>query len=172
LSLQSFEVRDGHGVVDGCFVRFSGGQVWRDARQLRSLVNTKIRTEPFEDRGQIEVPLRNIVMEICRSGEERFRIVTPRMHGIHHSIVREEQNSNWSSGLTLWDWLHGTLRLNVPQDEITIGVPAYQDAKEVTLPKIIAMPFKEQRPTWNVPGDGVPTRAPVPMPMPPQRLLP
>jgi sterol desaturase/sphingolipid hydroxylase (fatty acid hydroxylase superfamily) len=42
-------------------------------------------------------------------------VVTPRMHGIHHSIVPEETDSNWSSGLTLWDWLHGTLRLNVPQ---------------------------------------------------------
>jgi sterol desaturase/sphingolipid hydroxylase (fatty acid hydroxylase superfamily) len=37
-------------------------------------------------------------------------IVTPRMHGIHHSTVREETDSNWSSGLTVWDWLHGTLR--------------------------------------------------------------
>src|SRR5438105_408251 len=71
-------------------------------------------------------------------------LVTPRMHGIHHSVVREETDSNWSSGLTLWDWLHGTLRLNVPQDEITIGVPAYRDPEEVTLPKILVMPFGEQ----------------------------
>ena len=42
-------------------------------------------------------------------------LVTPRMHGVHHSNVREETDSNWSSGLTVWDWLHGTLRLNVPQ---------------------------------------------------------
>ena len=38
----------------------------------------------------------------------------------------EETDANWSSGLTLWDGLHGTLRSNVPQDEITIGVPAYR----------------------------------------------
>jgi sterol desaturase/sphingolipid hydroxylase (fatty acid hydroxylase superfamily) len=68
-------------------------------------------------------------------------IVTPRTHGIHHSIVPEESNSNWSSGLAVWEWLHGTLRLNVPQDAITIGVPAYRDPKEVTLPKILVMPF-------------------------------
>jgi sterol desaturase/sphingolipid hydroxylase (fatty acid hydroxylase superfamily) len=42
-------------------------------------------------------------------------LVTPRLHGLHHSIVQGETDSNWSSGLTLWDWLHGTLRLNVPQ---------------------------------------------------------
>src|SRR5207249_30385 len=85
-------------------------------------------------------------------------VVTPRMHGIHHSVVPEEQNANWSSGLTVWDWLHGTLRLNVPQDAITVGVPGYQDPKDVTLPKVLAMPFTQQRPTCELPGDGVPTR--------------
>ena len=81
-------------------------------------------------------------------------VVTPRMHGIHHSVVKEETNSNWSSGLTLWDWLHGTLRLDVPQDAVVIGVPAYRDAGEVTLPKILAMPFGEERPTWALPEGG------------------
>jgi sterol desaturase/sphingolipid hydroxylase (fatty acid hydroxylase superfamily) len=97
-------------------------------------------------------------------------IVTPRMHGIHHSVVEEETNSNWSSGLTLWDRLHGTLRLNVPQQAVTIGVPAYRDPDEVTLPKILAMPFKDQRPTWQLLGDGQPTRPA--LPAPPDRLLP
>ncbi len=85
-------------------------------------------------------------------------IVTPRMHGIHHSIVREETNSNWSSGLTVWDQLHKTLRLNVPQDEITVGVPAYREPEDVELLKILAMPFGEQRPTWRLPNDGEPRR--------------
>jgi sterol desaturase/sphingolipid hydroxylase (fatty acid hydroxylase superfamily) len=86
-------------------------------------------------------------------------IVTPRMHGIHHSIVREETDSNWSSGLTVWDWLHGTLRLNVPQGEITIGVPAYSEPEEVELLKVLAMPFTEERETWHFPDDGRPVRS-------------
>lgn len=81
-------------------------------------------------------------------------IVTPRMHGIHHSIVREETDSNWSSGLTLWDYLHGTLRLNVPQEEITIGVPAYRQPEEVGLLQILVMPLTAERPAWLLPGDG------------------
>ncbi|MFN2513852.1 MAG: sterol desaturase family protein [Pyrinomonadaceae bacterium] len=85
-------------------------------------------------------------------------IVTPRMHGIHHSIIEEETNSNWSSGLTVWDWLHGTLMLNVPQKEITIGVPAYGNPEEVKLTDVLALPFREQRPSWELPGDGKPTR--------------
>ena len=96
-------------------------------------------------------------------------IVTPRMHGIHHSIVREETNSNWSSGLTIWDRLHGTLRLNVPQDKITIGVPAYREPDDVELLKILPMPFGEQRPTWQLPDDGEPRREA--LPGPPDNLL-
>jgi sterol desaturase/sphingolipid hydroxylase (fatty acid hydroxylase superfamily) len=79
-------------------------------------------------------------------------IVTPRMHGIHHSVVKEETNSNWSSGLTLWDRLHGTLRLDVPQEQITIGVPAYRDPADLSTARILLMPFRRQRPTWRWSG--------------------
>jgi sterol desaturase/sphingolipid hydroxylase (fatty acid hydroxylase superfamily) len=81
-------------------------------------------------------------------------VVTPRMHGIHHSTVKEETNSNWSSGLTVWDWLHGTLWLDVPQDAIDIGVPAYRDPREVGLVSMLALPFGEERPTWRLNGTG------------------
>ena len=76
-------------------------------------------------------------------------LVTPRMHGVHHSKIDAETNSNWSSGLTVWDWLHGTLRLNVPQEKIKIGIPAFQNARAVLLPAILAMPFREQPDYWK-----------------------
>ncbi|MEO8945202.1 MAG: sterol desaturase family protein [Gemmatimonadaceae bacterium] len=70
-------------------------------------------------------------------------IMTPRLHGIHHSIVSDELNSNWSSGLTIWDMLHGTLRTDVRQRDITIGVAGYQNPQSVTLPKMLKMPFTD-----------------------------
>lgn len=86
-------------------------------------------------------------------------IVTPRMHGIHHSTVHAEADSNWSSGLTVWDWLHGTLRLNVPQEKIVIGIPAYRAPEDVALAKILVMPFGEERPAWRLPdGSEQPAR--------------
>jgi sterol desaturase/sphingolipid hydroxylase (fatty acid hydroxylase superfamily) len=91
-------------------------------------------------------------------------IVTPRLHGIHHSMVREESDSNWSSGLTLWDWLHGTLKLNVPQQAITIGVPAYRQIEDVSFCKIMAMPFGTRPPIWQLPGDGEPEREALALP--------
>lgn len=32
-------------------------------------------------------------------------VVTPRMHGIHHSIIEQESDSNFGTALTLWDVL-------------------------------------------------------------------
>jgi sterol desaturase/sphingolipid hydroxylase (fatty acid hydroxylase superfamily) len=76
-------------------------------------------------------------------------VVTPRMHGIHHSDRFRETNSNWASLFTAWDYLHGTMLLDVPQNEITIGVPAYAHARDVTLGRILAMPFRRQRDDWQ-----------------------
>jgi sterol desaturase/sphingolipid hydroxylase (fatty acid hydroxylase superfamily) len=72
-------------------------------------------------------------------------IVTPRMHGIHHSVVDVETDSNWSTIFSFPDYLHGTLRLNVPQQMITIGVASCQSPEQVTLPRILELPFLPQR---------------------------
>ncbi len=85
-------------------------------------------------------------------------LVTPRLHGIHHSIAPEEVNSNWSSGLTLWDWLHATLRTEVPQHEITIGVEGFLDDAQVTFGKSLALPFVDEGQTAEY--DHVPVRQP------------
>lgn len=80
-------------------------------------------------------------------------IVTPRMHGIHHSDRLNETNTNWSSLVSWWDYLHGTILLNVPQAEITIGVPAYSAPSDVTIGKILLLPFKRQRRDFHL-ADG------------------
>jgi sterol desaturase/sphingolipid hydroxylase (fatty acid hydroxylase superfamily) len=76
-------------------------------------------------------------------------MMTPRLHGIHHSARQDETDSNWSSGSTLWDRLHGTLKTDVPQRALTIGVPAYRDPAELTLGNALALPFRPQRDTWR-----------------------
>jgi sterol desaturase/sphingolipid hydroxylase (fatty acid hydroxylase superfamily) len=74
--------------------------------------------------------------------------VTPRMHGIHHSTAADETNSNFASLLTIWDSIHGVLRLDVPQDAITIGVPAYQDPDDVTIDRLLVMPLRDVDDDW------------------------
>jgi sterol desaturase/sphingolipid hydroxylase (fatty acid hydroxylase superfamily) len=68
-------------------------------------------------------------------------LVTPRLHAIHHSVAVEEVNSNWSSGLTIWDWLHGTLRTRVAQDSIVIGVPGFRGDRDQELGNLLVHPF-------------------------------
>ncbi len=94
-------------------------------------------------------------------------LVTPRMHGIHHSIVQRETNSNWSTVFCWWDHLHRTLRLDIPQDAITIGVAAYREEAELTFGQLFVLPFRKQRP-WRLPDGDVPTRASLPA----DRLVP
>jgi len=79
-------------------------------------------------------------------------VVTPRMHGIHHSTRESETNTNWSSLLSWWDYVHRTLLLSVPQDDVVIGVPAYHRADDVTVGKILLMPFVRQRDYWQPPA--------------------
>jgi sterol desaturase/sphingolipid hydroxylase (fatty acid hydroxylase superfamily) len=69
-------------------------------------------------------------------------LVTPRLHGIHHSIIPEAVNSNWSSGLTVWDWLHGTLRTSVAQDSIVIGVVGLRSDRDQELSNALLLPFR------------------------------
>ena len=85
-------------------------------------------------------------------------VVTPRMHGIHHSIYLGEMNANWSSLLSIWDHLHRTLVLGVPQRDVTIGVPTCQQRSQVTLGRILLRPF-ERHPEDYGPAGRV-TRAP------------
>ena len=84
-------------------------------------------------------------------------IVTPRMHGIHHSIVRRETDSNWGTIFSWWDRLHQTWRVDVPQEQIEIGVAPYRDESELTVGRLWIMPFRAQR-EWRLPSGEVPVR--------------
>jgi sterol desaturase/sphingolipid hydroxylase (fatty acid hydroxylase superfamily) len=76
-------------------------------------------------------------------------LVTPRMHGIHHSQVKEENRSNFSVVFPWWDWLHRTLRLNIPQSQVAIGIAGYSAPNDNTLWQAHALPFERQRDYWR-----------------------
>ena len=77
-----------------------------------------------------------------------FFIVTPTLHGVHHSERRDETDSNYASLLSIWDVLHGTRRVGAPQLDITIGIPGRPDAGALTAGELLAMPFRRQRVSW------------------------
>lgn len=77
-----------------------------------------------------------------------YLFVTPRMHGIHHSMIKIEADSNFSIIFSFWDRIHNTVRLNINQNQIVTGVPAYADEKELTIGKLLKIPFTKIR-KWN-----------------------
>ena len=106
---------------------------------------------------------------------ERFLnrvVVTPRMHGIHHSEVRRENNSNFSVVFPWWDRLHRTLRLNVPQSQIVIGIPAYSGAADNGPARALLMPVRRQRDYWRRPDGARPERSQRDMNASPSRMEP
>jgi sterol desaturase/sphingolipid hydroxylase (fatty acid hydroxylase superfamily) len=91
-------------------------------------------------------------------------IVTPRMHGIHHSVRPSETESNWSSGLSVWDRLHRTLRLNVSQRSVVAGVVGFQSVDRVDLMKMLILPF-DMEVRLGEAGSGSPERPDARMPL-------
>jgi sterol desaturase/sphingolipid hydroxylase (fatty acid hydroxylase superfamily) len=75
----------------------------------------------------------------------RLVLVTPDMHRVHHSVRREEHDSNYGFALSLWDRLLRTYRA-VPQggqDGMVIGL-AWQDAEPTKLGWSLALPFRKK----------------------------
>jgi sterol desaturase/sphingolipid hydroxylase (fatty acid hydroxylase superfamily) len=87
-------------------------------------------------------------------------LVTPRMHGIHHSVVGDEVESNFSVVFRWWDALHRTLRLNVPQQDITIGVASYLSPEHNHLWPLVVLPLKFSKNYWLWPDGAESKRLP------------
>lgn len=74
----------------------------------------------------------------------RLFIVTPDMHRVHHSIRRNETNSNYGFNFPWWDRLLGTY---VPQPRdghlgMTIGIERFRESSwSSSLPAMLRIPF-------------------------------
>ncbi len=67
--------------------------------------------------------------------------VPPSMHRIHHSVVIKERNTNYGTILSVWDRWLGTLLTDVDQDQIRIGMGAYQKPEKLDFHHLLAMPM-------------------------------
>src|SRR5436189_3509426 len=85
-------------------------------------------------------------------------LVTPRMHGIHHSQVQIEMNSNFGVVFPWWDKLHRSIRLNIPQRTIEIGVAGYSGFPHKGVWDALALPFRNQLDYWRRPDGTIPER--------------
>ena len=74
----------------------------------------------------------------------RAVLVTPDMHRVHHSLHREETDSNFGFCLSVWDRMLGTYRAQ-PRDgheAMAIGLAEFRDRGEQRLDRLLTQPFR------------------------------
>ena len=77
----------------------------------------------------------------------RLIVVTPDMHRVHHSIVRQETNSNFGFNLPWWDHFFGTYRAQpaAGHDAMVIGLPQFRNSTELRLDRMLLQPLRGDR---------------------------
>lgn len=85
----------------------------------------------------------NLALPVWLDRPLRLVLVTPDMHRVHHSIHREEHDSNYGFALSVWDRL---FRTYVPHpkaghDEMTVGLQ-WQDDRPANLAWALGLPFR------------------------------
>ncbi|WP_412553451.1 sterol desaturase family protein [Shimia sp. MIT1388] len=73
----------------------------------------------------------------------RLVLVTPDMHRVHHSVHRDEHDSNYGFALSIWDRALGTYiaQPRAGHDKMTIGLE-WQDARPTKLSWSLRLPFR------------------------------
>ncbi len=102
----------------------------------------------------------NVAMPAALDRVLRWLVVTPDMHRVHHSILRQETDSNFGFNLPWWDRLFGTYRV-APQaghDGMTIGLPIFRDPGELRLDRLLTQPFRDDAAGMGGQGDQHPVR--------------
>jgi len=69
-------------------------------------------------------------------------LVPPAMHRIHHSDVKSQTDSNYGTIFSFWDRMFGTFVKDVDQDKIVFGLKEFDNPKELTLLKLLTLPFR------------------------------
>ncbi len=73
----------------------------------------------------------------------RWWIVTPSLHRVHHSVERDETDSNFGFSVVWWDRLFGTYRAAPRRSETTmpIGLPEFRAPRAQRLGALLWQPF-------------------------------
>lgn len=74
----------------------------------------------------------------------RLVIVTPDMHRVHHSIYRQEHDSNYGFNLSIWDRIFSTYTAQPRDghDGMAIGLSPYQNEAPTGLGWSLGLPFR------------------------------
>jgi sterol desaturase/sphingolipid hydroxylase (fatty acid hydroxylase superfamily) len=75
----------------------------------------------------------------------RTVIVTPDMHKVHHSEIRRETDSNYTSMFSFWDRLFRSFLIRETTRDVDFGVAAPPEEDTQSLSTLLASPFRYRR---------------------------
>ncbi len=73
----------------------------------------------------------------------RVILTSPDMHKVHHSTIREECDSNYTSLFSVWDRLFGTYRIVENPRDIIYGVHGLEE--DQTVKRMLLTPFLDSK---------------------------
>jgi sterol desaturase/sphingolipid hydroxylase (fatty acid hydroxylase superfamily) len=82
----------------------------------------------------------------------RWLIVTPDMHKVHHSDLRRETDSNYSTVLSLWDRLLGSFRMREDPRELVFGLGEFTAPCWQEIGGMLKTPFVSSRDVHRPPA--------------------
>lgn len=88
----------------------------------------------------------NIALSPRWDGWLRKAFVTPDWHRVHHSIHRDETDSNYGNILGIWDHLFGSY-IAQPRDghaDMQIGLVNFRDPPAQTVPALLLQPVRRE----------------------------
>lgn len=73
----------------------------------------------------------------------RRLVVTPSLHRVHHSVARDETDSNFGFSVVWWDRLFGTFRAapRLPEAVMPVGVPELRRPDALGFAALLRQPF-------------------------------
>ena len=87
----------------------------------------------------------NVNLPVSLDKQLRKILVTPDMHRVHHSVYRNETDSNYGFSISIWDRLCGTYT-DQPRDghlNMDIGLPYAREPAQQKFQNVLMLPFRK-----------------------------
>jgi len=72
-------------------------------------------------------------------------VVTPKMHRVHHSVIRRETDSNFGFNVPWWERIFGTYSAQpeAGHEGMTIGLSQFRGPGELRLGRMLMQPLQD-----------------------------
>ncbi len=88
----------------------------------------------------------NLALPLRLDRALRWLVITPDMHRIHHSVLRDEQDTNFGFNVSWWDRLFRSYRAapRQPQASLPLGLDEFRGRHDQRFDQLLLQPFRKR----------------------------